>query len=375
MARADPATGRVRILFMGEVAWTNDLFLGWLNAEPRFVFTRVPLDVEWISLDEAKRFARIYLPRTEEDLSQGYDVTVFEDFSPDVLPLTILEWFQESIFEGMGIALIEYVNWGGTNDIPKWMDLEFYEVFPANIVLNDLPAAAGRTFYEVLNKDGPLNLPGIEKVPLNRGHHGDMRPRGGATREAIWRGRRTPSMVTSTYGEGHTLQLGHGWDNIPDPPRVNYGYLMDFIFNQVFYIADLAYPEDLQLVHALRTLFVSYDDRRKATISVLGFVERFGANPIKAVLKLDNMDVRHADASRMYLTQDYEGAREELISLLDEFSDVELNLMRAKDRALFWIYIVEWTAVSGVSMICGVLVWTLMVRRKLYREVATTRAL
>lgn len=372
-ARTDPATGRVRILFMGEVASTNDLFLGWLNAEPQFVFTRVPLDVEWITLKEAKRFARIYLPRSKRDLEGAYDVTVFEDYSPDVLPLDILEWFQAAISEGMGIALIEYVNWGGTNDIQKWMDLQFYEVFPAEIVMNDIQASQGRTFYEVQNEDGLLDIPGIEGVPLNRGHHGDMVAREGATVEAIWKGRRTPSLVTSSYGQGHTLQLAHGWDNIPDEPRLHYGYLMDFIFNQVLYIADLEFPEDLELVHSLRTLFVNYEDRREATLSVLDFVQRFGANPEGAMEMLGSMRERHEEASRMYLTQDYEGARSLLLPLMDEFSLIDRELMRAKDRALMWIYIIEWTSVSAAFMVTSTILWTLMVRRRLYRDVGTTR--
>ena len=61
--------------------------------------------------------------------------------------------------------------------------------------------------------------------------------------------------------------------------------------------------------------------------------------------------------------------------LLDEFSEVDVELMRAKDRALFWVYLIEWLAVSGTCMICAVLLWTLMIRRRLYRRVSTTRAL
>jgi hypothetical protein len=372
--RTDPNTGRVRILFLGEVAWTNDLFLGWLTAEPQFVFTRVPLDIEWISMREAKRFARIYLPRTMEDLVQYYEVSVFEDFSPDVLTLAILDWFETAIYDGMGLALIEYVNWGGTNDIPKWMTLKFYDVWPADTVMNDINAAQGRTYYRVVNEKGPLQLPGIEGTPLNRGHHGDMDPREGSTIEAQWRGRKTPSMVTSTFGEGRTLQLGHGWDNIPDEPRLHYPYLMDFIFNQMFYIADLPYPEDLELVHALRTMFVSYEDRKKATMAVLDFVEMFGANPSKPVEMLDDIEVRHIEASSLYLTQDFEGARDILSPLLGEFAKVDVELLEAKNRALFWVYLIEWMAVSSTCMICGVILWTLMVRRRLYRSVSTTKA-
>jgi hypothetical protein len=202
-----------------------------------------------------------------------------------------------------------------------------------------------------------------------------MKPREGATTEALWRGRRTPAMVTSTYGQGHTLQLGHGWDNIPDHPRLHYPYLMDFIFNQIFYIADLRYPEDLELVHALRTMFVTYEDRKKATMAVLDFVETFGANPSKSVDMLDAIESRHLEAASLYLTQDFEGTRDILSPLIGEFSRVDKELLEAKNRALFWVYLIEWMAVSSTCMISAVILWTLMIRRKLYRSVSTTKAL
>jgi len=373
--RTDPQTGRVRVLFLGEVASDNALFLGWIATDPQFVMTRVPLSTEHISMTEALRFARIYLPRSEEALWTRYDVTVFEDFTPVVIPASLFEWIQSSASRGMGIELIELVNWVGIgNDIERWMALDFYRVFPAEVVLNDVGAQFGRTYYKVLNPDGPLSLPGIESVPLNRGHHGDMIPRPGSTTEAIWSGRQTPCMVTSTYGEGRTLHLGHGWDNIPDEPRVHYEFLIDYIFNQLFYIAELAYPEDLPLVHRIRTMFVSFEDRRRGTLGVVDFVERFGANPTKALQLLDSAELGLQSASSMYLSGRYEEAADTLDDLLDQFPGIDEELMRSKSRALLWVYAVEWISVLGVSMVCGSSLWILMVRRRLYRGVSVTRA-
>ena len=47
--------------------------------------------------------------------------------------------------------------------------------------------------------------------------------------------------------------------------------------------------------------------------------------------------------------------------------------LEAKDEALFWVYVIEWFTVSGTGMMCGAILWTLMVRRAAYREVGTTR--
>jgi hypothetical protein len=336
--------------------------------------TRVPLSVEHIEMAEALRFARIYLPRSEEAVRSGYDVLVFEDFTPVVMPLAVLGWFQSCISKGMGIGLIEFVNWGGTNEIPRWMVMDFYRVFPADLVLNDIQASQGRTFYEVTNPNGPLNLPGLGSTPLNRGHHGDMIPRSGSTTEAVWKGRQTPCMVTGTYGEGITLQLDHGWDNIPDEARLRYGYLVDYIFNQLFCIADLPYPEDLALVHMIRTMFITYRDRSLATMVLLEFVEGLGANPAKAQRLLDALESEYQGAMTLYLTGQYEGASNELAELIEGLSKVDEESMKAKNRALLWVYAVEWATVSATTMVCGCILWVLMVRRRLYREVAVTRA-
>ena len=53
-------------------------------------------------------------------------------------------------------------------------------------------------------------------------------------------------------------------------------------------------------------------------------------------------------------------------SLLDE-------ALRLKDHVLVWIYLIEWLTVTGVFLVAGFTLWTLMIRRRLYREVAVTR--
>ena len=76
----------------------------------------------------------------------------------------------------------------------------------------------------------------------------------------------------------------------------------------------------------------------------------------------------------VYIQQDYEsviGVIKEARERLDEAVDLA---MRLKDRALLWIYITEASAVMATSLICGVILWTLMVKRRLYREVSTTRS-
>jgi hypothetical protein len=57
----------------------------------------------------------------------------------------------------------------------------------------------------------------------------------------------------------------------------------------------------------------------------------------------------------------------------DEVKQISNEMMKAKNRAMRWIFIIEWLAVTSTGMVCGFILWTVMVRRKLYREVDATR--
>jgi hypothetical protein len=55
---------------------------------------------------------------------------------------------------------------------------------------------------------------------------------------------------------------------------------------------------------------------------------------------------------------------------LEELSNEAIKI---KDQALFWVYAIDWAAVSSTMLVCGFVLWSLMVKRKAYREVRTTR--
>jgi hypothetical protein len=43
-----------------------------------------------------------------------------------------------------------------------------------------------------------------------------------------------------------------------------------------------------------------------------------------------------------------------------------------KNGAMQWVYFVEWIATSSVLFFSSFAIWTLMIRRSMYREVGTT---
>ena len=114
--------------------------------------------------------------------------------------------------------------------------------------------------------------------------------------------------------------------------------------------------------------------KRNFLISLIEFVSRFGANPSGVGVMLKAADDGLKEANALYVAYNFEGSMARMEELVGELDAATLEALRIKDQALLWIYIVEWTAVTGTSLFSGVVVWALMVRRRFYREVGATRS-
>ncbi len=60
-------------------------------------------------------------------------------------------------------------------------------------------------------------------------------------------------------------------------------------------------------------------------------------------------------------------------SVFDDLSQAELQVVKIKDNVLIWVYAVEWLTVTATIMLSSFTLWTVMIRRKLYRQVGTTQ--
>jgi len=60
-------------------------------------------------------------------------------------------------------------------------------------------------------------------------------------------------------------------------------------------------------------------------------------------------------------------------ALLGDLKRLEVDAVKLKNSALAWVFLIEWLSVSSTMLVCSVLIWQLMVRRRVYREVGVTR--
>ena len=141
----------------------------------------------------------------------------------------------------------------------------------------------------------------------------------------------------------------------------------------MYFSSGLGVPQDLELVHRVRYGLGNYYEQRTILLSLLTFVEKFGANVNVVERKLADLDSDFKRSQELYRNQEWEASAEIIDGLKSSLRDLDDEAIGLKDRALMWIYIIEWFTVTATLFISGFLLWTLMVRKRLYGEVGVTR--
>lgn len=67
------------------------------------------------------------------------------------------------------------------------------------------------------------------------------------------------------------------------------------------------------------------------------------------------------------------GALRLSLSSMGQMEELEAKTFRLKDTTLMRVYLIQWASVTSVLMISGVVLWSLMVRRRLFRRVEVTQ--
>jgi hypothetical protein len=150
-------------------------------------------------------------------------------------------------------------------------------------------------------------------------------------------------------------------------------YSMDMVLAEMMFATGRELPKDVVLVHQLRGRFANYIATRGFIYSLLDFIDKFGASGTPIITKAQAISGDAEEGERQYLAQEYEDSFASMDEAISQMEALRSEAMRLKDRALVWVYVTEWLAVSSVSLLAGFAIWTLMVQRRLYREVAVTR--
>ena len=143
--------------------------------------------------------------------------------------------------------------------------------------------------------------------------------------------------------------------------------------NIILHSLDRALPEDIIVINSVRQGFQMYRREASEMVAVLDFVELFGANINRLLEEKARSDEVIKDAEGLYLEKEYEEALGEVNGARRALIDIQSMAIELKNEALLWVYVIEWVVVSATSLLAGLAVYALMVRRRLYRETGTTR--
>ncbi len=128
------------------------------------------------------------------------------------------------------------------------------------------------------------------------------------------------------------------------------------------------------MVNAVRQDLQLYIEKASTLSAFFDFVERFGVSSNRLLDQKLSIDVVINEAKETYVDGLYEDALDLAQDAHQALKDPEVKTMKLEDQALIWVYVTEWAAVSGTGMITGYVLYLLMLKRKLCREVEVTRS-
>jgi hypothetical protein len=226
----------------------------------------------------------------------------------------------------------------------------------------------------------------VPSHPLNRLPWGDspgigvlnaVSIRQGATLVARAAARKTsyPWISWWEYGKGRVLgetqvfySVGAG-----GAMQTDWEWWQDFLIYLVYFGAGKEIPEDIYRAHRLRNEINTHISKKSMLVSLLEFVEKVGASSMTLYEELDAINALEEVAEEHYRRGEYDEASDVFQDVHREWDLLNVKAIKLKKNALAWIYLIEWLVVSSVALTAGVVIWSLMIRRSLYRVVGTTR--
>jgi len=380
--RRDPQTGRIRLIYIGDAILTrNPAYI--YRSDPTFVGTLIPACLDdllgqgW-KISDVHRYMRQYMPKTFEQMRDSLDVILLSDvhllnFRPEEVV-----WMERCVREaGLGLIMVGgYESFGGWAGYASWdgtavadaLPVEFHTggradsdafrvkvVDPENELMKYLPWERCPPFY------------GLNIVAVKQGADELARLVGMVKGEF-------PFLDAWDYHQGRTIAFTSDWTPAWGESFCLWDYYLDFAADVGMYASRVPVPRDVALVHTIRGKFFGLTNQRALLTSLFIFVESFGGSSAKLDSHMAQIDQTVRAAEAAYIRQDYDAALSLLKEAEQAVDELEKEAVKLKDAAMMWVYLAEWLAVTGTLLICGVVLWVVMVRRRLYREVRMTRA-
>jgi hypothetical protein len=365
--------GKVRVLYIGEPLGSRGAFRYMLQ-DPFFDLTPVQAFTWLYDEETVQRSVRKYMPRRYSELVERYDVISLVYAHRHAFKDKTIRWLRDAVVDdGLGMCLagsrrFYYQDWlqlsligevmpvEATKDGPVEMQCRIRALVPENPLMVSLPwsSIGGHGSFAGFNpvkvKAGAEALAMLE-TPFGSGN---------------------PGLVWWDVGEGRSV-TGTAHYVSGDNPFLDWEFFPDYGSNILLFVADVGIPPDHVIIHRIRNALWNLRNQRSLLVPISEFISKLGGNPTPVEAILNQVNGQRRDVDRMYLAYDFEGSLRLTNQLGTDLEGAIDLAYRIKDKTIFWIYMVEWSVLTGTSMVTGFIVWGLMVKRRLYREVRTTR--
>ncbi len=383
---------RIKALVTGKVDAETNPLIKWFEQEPSVDATAVitrPSGL--IKTRDIQRFVRLYFPRNYQQLKE-YEFILLH--SPEMYHLTREQdrWMHDAILEGSG-GLAAPAGLSDHVDIQNaWINSMVQKALPNDF--ESVIASGGRRgqtpFHIEVNRDfpEPVLTPfvplGIESFP---GAGGNMIIGREGSAILAWQigdslGR-VPYMIAWDYGQGRGMTLADSlhltfWSDYISLSNPAYDasqnpYGLDILMNMVLYLTRRDLPTEVLVLHKIRNSFVKYRTQMSLLVSLADFAQKFGADSSQMWDLVSPISDKAERAEEMYMEQDFQGCQQLMDSIFDDLSQAELRVISMKERALMWVYVAEGLTITAVFMVSSFVLWTVMVRRRLYRTVGASQ--
>jgi hypothetical protein len=337
------------------------------------------------SLEDDMKLIRLYFPRNYEKM-KTYDIILLLSTEYNLMTNKQDKWIYDVIREGAGgindgsaFSVVAQINGAWANSLAS-------QAFPNDVHKVIATGMEGGPHFRVEinpNHPEPILTPFIEFGVERTGHTAACRKaihKEGSEVLAYMHGNfptRQDYLMNWEYEKGRTITsadfLGNGWLGYPGDPETSNQYSVEIIMNMVFWVTKRPLIDDIEVFHRVKASFNEFRSRLGILMALRDFIDKFGANTQKIQDEINRLLVAYDDAQEFYLDNafvDSEVAIKEGLALFPEAEDIA---RREKEAALLWVYVVEWLVASSTLFFSGFVLWTLMVKRRLYHEVKVTK--
>jgi len=380
---------KIRVLALGQVMPAECPLPHWFPNDPLLQLSLIPTDTDTISsftMEEARRYVRMYFPRTERDLL-AFDFFIYPDANLQPLSDVQIRRLSDAVVKNGRSAL---VTMGGGLNSPEgnvwytWLGTTLAEAMP--VKMDPAMKRPDSSFSIKITKEDPPVLSMFKPLGIERVvgyHYTTLFEKEGADIWAVvkpftYYKSDTPWLVSISYPGGGNFwtvadDIDHGWwwymhHHYENP------YSFDVLVNIILQGRGRRLPTNIEIVHKAREEFKSFSERRQVLVSIMDFVEKFGGNVRKVEEMVADLEGLRREAEREYTSQDFDGAFDLLKEAERLSAAAMVKAMKIKNQSLFYVYLIEWFTVTGTLLISGSVLYSLMVRRSRFREVRITKS-